>query len=104
MNSTIETSTYTAVAGDNIFADVSGGVFTITLPITGAIGDTIYINDIAGKFDITNITINRNGHNINAVANNLTCDLKNATYKFVYSNVTYGWIYTIARLGLVYDE
>ena len=99
----IKTSSYTAAYGDGIFADTSTGAFTISLPLTGTLGDTIYIHDVAGTFDVYNLTVDRNGNNINGVAENLICTLKNASYKFMYGNVTYGWVCTMDRIELTYD-
>jgi len=99
----IKTSAYNAVKDDGIFADTNGAAFIITLPAAGTIGDTIFINDVSGSFDTNNLTVDRNSHDINNVASDLVCSIKNATYKFVYSNATYGWIYTISRVDLTYE-
>jgi len=98
----IKTSNYTASDGDNLFADTSSSAFTVTLPSSPSIGDTVKINDLAGSFDTNNLTVGRNSSNINGTAANLTCDLENATYTFIYSNATYGWKYWIERVDLVY--
>jgi hypothetical protein len=44
-----KTTTYTAFAGDKIFADTQGGAFTITLPATASVGDEIRFVDLANK-------------------------------------------------------
>jgi len=98
----IKTANYTASNGDHLFSDTNSSAFTITLPSSPSIGDTVVINDLAGTFDSNNLTIGRNGQNINGTASDLICDIENATYTFVFSNSTYGWKYWIERVTLTY--
>ena len=37
------TNTYTAVNGDRLYADTGGGAFTISLPASPSVGDTVKI-------------------------------------------------------------
>jgi hypothetical protein len=90
----IKTATYTAVNNDRLMVDTSGGAFTITLPASPAIGDTIRFMDVAGTFNTNNLTIARNGSVIMSDAQNMTVNTKNASFSLVFSNATYGW-----RLG-----
>lgn len=69
---TVKTTTYTAVAGDRIAADVTGGAFTITLPVTPADGDVVEIVPAQGTFAANNLTIGRNSENIDGGAANAT--------------------------------
>ena len=57
---TAYTANFTAVAGDRILADTSGGAFTVTLPASPAVGDEIHILDSAASFDNNNLTVGRN--------------------------------------------
>ena len=56
----IKTSNYTASDGDNLFADTSGGAFTITLPASPSIGNQVKIIDAEGTFGTNNLTVGRN--------------------------------------------
>jgi hypothetical protein len=51
-----KTTNYTAVNGDQIIADTSGGAFTITLPLSPSLGDVVIITD-GGNFAVTNLTV-----------------------------------------------
>ncbi len=87
----IKTTTYTAVAGDRILADTSGGGFTITLPASAALGAEIAIADAEGTFDTGNLTVARNGLNLMALAENMTVTRKYASLTLTYKDATYGW-------------
>jgi len=64
------TSAYTAVSGDQILANTTGGAITITLPTSPSTGDEVSITDARGTFATNNLTINRNGQPIESVAAN----------------------------------
>jgi hypothetical protein len=86
-----KTANYTAVAGDNLFADSSGGAFTITLPASAVIGDTIRIVDPEDTHATNNIIVARNGLNIMGSATDLTMKVNGATITLVYYNSAEGW-------------
>lgn len=87
----IKTGNHTAIVGDAILADTSGGAFTITLPPTPVFNDTIPIADYAGTFAANKLTIARNGSNINGLAENMDTDVAWLSFKLVYSGPTMGW-------------
>jgi len=88
-----KTTTYTAVSGDRIMADSSGGAFTITLPATPSLGDFVQILDKAGTFNTNNVTVGRNGSNIVGAAANLVLNVQYAVVLLIYSgNATVGWL------------
>ena len=86
-----KTAAYTAVAGDKLIVDTSTAV-TVTLPATAALGDEIRIIDGTGSASTYNITVARNGHNIEGSASDLTVDVDRAAFGLVYYNATQGWI------------
>lgn len=91
-NWTIRTANYTAVKGDMIWANTTGGAFTITLPATPAANDRVRVGDVASKWDTLSPIIARNGANIMGLAEDLTLNIKNAVVDLVYSgNATFGW-------------
>jgi hypothetical protein len=57
------------------------------------LGDTIAIKDYAGTFATNNLTIARNGHNIQGVANDSLISTNRASLVLVYVDSTKGWIY-----------
>jgi hypothetical protein len=87
----VKTTTYSAVTGDHILADTSSAGFTITLPGSPAAGDNVSFGDYSGTWDTANLTIARNGNNIESAAANLTCDVEWAIFDLVYFDATVGW-------------
>ena len=88
----VKTTTYTAVAGQGIFANTSGGAWTLTLPSSPTIGDEVSVIDYAGTFDTNNLTIGRNGKNIQGSAADLTVATERAGFTLVFSDDTQGWL------------
>ena len=93
----------TGVAGRGYFINTTSAAHTFTLPISATRGDTIAIVDYAETFATNNLTIARNGHNIQGVANNSFISTNRASVTLVYVDVTKGWVYqdesNVAVLG-----
>ena len=81
-----------AVAGNGYFVNTTSAAFTITLPTSASIGDFISFIDYAGTFDTNNLTIGRNGHNIQGDASDLTVATERAGFTLVYVDSTQGWL------------
>lgn len=81
----LKTTTYTAVRGDLLFADTTGGAFTITLPVTPVLGYKVTVHDVAGNFATANLTIGRAGETIMDTASDLVLSTNNETVELVYS-------------------
>ena len=88
---TAKTANYTAVAGDRVLADTSGGAWTLTLPASPAVGDEIHILDAAASFDNNNLTVARNSLKIQALTADLTLTTESTGIGLVYMSSTYGW-------------
>lgn len=89
---TVKTTTYTAVAGEALLADTSTASFTITLPITPANNDSVYISDARGTFDAKPLTIARNGSSIQRLAEDMVVDTKGASFALVYNSTIASWL------------
>jgi len=87
-------TTTTAVAGEGYFIDTTSAAHTLTLPTSATLGDTVSIIDVAGTFDSNNLTVARNGHEIQGIAENLTVATERAAFSLVYSGVSEGWLLT----------
>lgn len=88
----IKTVAYTAVAGDKIQADtLTTGAFTITLPASAAIGDSIQIEDANGNWAGANLIIAFNGLKINGVSSNYVASVTGNKLSCVYISSGYGW-------------
>ena len=88
----VKTSSFTAVAGEGYFINTTGGVITATLPSSATIGNEVSIIDYAGTADTNNITIGRNGHNIQGAASDMTVSTERAAFTLVYVDSTQGWL------------
>ncbi len=88
---------YTAVNGDQVLIDTSGGgigtAVTITLPASPAVGNEVHFIDSGNNLASNNLTIARNGSNILGSASNLTVSTNGSAFTLVYVNATRGWIY-----------
>jgi len=88
---------YTAVNGDQVLVDTSGGgigaAVTITLPASPAIGNEVHFIDSGNNLASNNLTIARNGSNILGSASDLVVSTNSSAFTLVYVNATRGWIY-----------
>ena len=87
------TSAYTAISGDQILANTTGGAITITLPTSPSTGDEVSITDARGTFATNNLTINRNGQPIESVAANDILMTNGQFVDLVYVDATRGWAF-----------
>jgi len=90
----VKTSSFTAVAGEGYFCNTTSSAFTVTLPSSPSAGDSVAIKDYAGTFASNNLTIARNGENIQGVANDSLISTNRASVTLVYIDSTKGWLYT----------
>ena len=88
----VKTANFTAVSGEGYFVNTTGGVITATLPASATIGNEVSIIDYAGTADTNNITIGRNGHNIQGAASDMTVSTERAAFTLVYVDSTQGWL------------
>ena len=88
----VKTTTYTAAAGEGIFANTTGGAWTLTLPSSPSAGDFVSVIDYAGTFDTNNLTIARNGKKIQGSAADLTVGTERAGLTLVFVDDTQGWL------------
>ena len=88
----VKTGNYTAVAGQGVFCNTTGGSFTLTLPSSPTIGDEVSFIDYAGTFDTYPLTIGRNSEKINGATADLTVSVERAANTLVYTDGTQGWL------------
>ena len=87
----VQTTGFTAVAGRGYPCNTTSSAFTVTLPASPSVGDTIILLDYAGTFDTNNLTIDRNGNKIMGLTEDLIVSTEDASIGLVYSGATYGW-------------
>ena len=83
-----------AVSGVGYFTDTSGGAFNVTLPSSPSAGNVVAVADYANTWDTNNLTIARNGSNIEGAASDFVCNQEGASITFVYVDATKGWVVT----------
>ena len=86
------TTNTTATASQGFFVDTSGGAVTLTLPATPTQGDEVAFVDYAGTAATNNITIGRNGENIQGSGSDLIINTNRAANTLVYADATQGWL------------
>ena len=93
---TVKTSNFTATAGEGYFCNTTSGAFTVTLPSSPSAGDLVGIKDYANTADTNNITIGRNGSNIEGVANDFVISVEGGSITLIFVDATKGWLSTAA--------
>ena len=88
----VKTTGFTAVSGEGYFCNTAGGAFQLLLPASPTIGDEVSFVDYSGTFDTLNLTIGRNGSNIQGSASDLTVSVERAANTLVYTDGTQGWL------------
>jgi hypothetical protein len=71
----------------------NGQPATVQLPTIASEGMHVSILDADGTANTHNITVDRNGHNINGTASNLVLTLSRASITLVYLDETNGWVF-----------
>jgi len=90
-------TTYTTVNGDQVLVDTSGGgigtAITINLPASPSIGNEVTFIDSGNNLASNNLTVGRNGSNINGSGSDLVVSTNASAFTLVYVNATRGWVY-----------
>jgi len=93
-NTTVKTSTFTAVAGEGYFVNTTGGVVTVNLP-AGVAGAVVAIKDYAGTFSTNNCTIDANGSDkIGGFTNDVILSTDGIAITLIFIDSTQGWLVT----------
>jgi len=91
-DTTVKTSGFTAVSGNGYFCNTTSAAFTVTLPASPSAGDVVAIADYANTFDTNNVTIGRNGSNIQGSAEDFIADIEGLSITLIYVDGTQGWL------------
>jgi|TARA_R100000231_G_scaffold139593_2_gene121482 phage baseplate assembly protein gpV len=87
------TSSYTAVDGDQIICDTTGGVLTITLPTGPSVGSEVSFIDGGQQYSVNALTVDPGVENISGSAGSINVSTDNQNFTLVYVNATVGWAY-----------
>ncbi len=90
-------ATYTTVNGDQVLVDTSGSgisaAVTINLPASPAVGNEVTFIDSGNNLASNNLTVGRNGSNINGSGSDLVVSTNASAFTLVYVNAARGWVY-----------
>ena len=101
--STIQTSSFTAVAEKGYFVNTASGAVTITLPSSPALGDTVAISDYGGSSATNNIIV-ASSNNIQGSSDNKILNKNNNSVELVYSDSTKGWVTASDSNNVLVDD
>ena len=90
----IKTTTFTGENGKGYFVDTTSGAVTANLPASPTAGDIMAVSDYAKNANTANITIGRNGSNIQGAASDLVIQRNGVALTLVFVDSTKGWIVT----------
>jgi len=90
-DTTAKTASFTAVSGTGYFVNTTSGAITLTLPASPSAGDIVAFKDYAGTFATNNLTIARNGSNLDGSASDKAIDTNHTSMSLVYVDATQGW-------------
>ena len=78
--------------GEKLLVDTSGGTVTVILPFSPAEGWRCKVRDKKQSFATNNLTISRNGLNIDGAAADMVVARNAAEIDLTYSDSTEGWV------------
>jgi hypothetical protein len=90
-DTTAKTASFTAVSGNGYFVNTTSGAITVTLPASPSAGDIVAVSDYAQTSGTNNITLARNGSNIEGDSSDLVLRNNGISMTFVYADATKGW-------------
>ena len=97
-NTTVKTSTFTAVAGEGYFVNTTGGAVSVNLP-AGTAGAVVGFKDYANTFDTNAVTLVQNGSDkIGGSAVNAILTTEGIAVTLVFIDSTQGWLVTDSGL------
>ena len=88
----VQTTGFTAVAGNGYPCNTTGGTFTCTLPASASVGDTIELVDYAGTFDTNQLTLDPQSLNMKGSTTDLRLSQEREGVRLVYADATQGWV------------
>jgi len=88
----VQTTNFTASAGNAYPVNTTSGAITVTLPASPTAGQLVTIVDYAGTSLTNKITVSPNGNKIQGSVSNVVIAINRQAYNFVYIDATQGWL------------
>jgi len=88
----VQTTGFTAVAGEGYFCNTTSSAFTVTLPASPTAGQQIAVVDYAGTFATNAITLGANSNKIEGGTNNKILTTNREAVTITYVDSTQGWV------------
>jgi hypothetical protein len=88
----VQTSNFTASAGNGYYVNTTSAAITVTLPASPTAGQSIALVDFAGTFATNNLIINPNGNKFLGATANKKLTTNREAIAIVYVDATQGWL------------
>jgi hypothetical protein len=89
---TVQTASFTAVAGNAYPVNTTSAAITVTLPANPSAGNIVQLTDYAGTWATNNVAIAPNGSKINGASSIFPAITSRESLAFVYIDATQGWL------------
>ncbi|OMI16695.1 hypothetical protein BUQ74_13970 [Leptospira weilii serovar Heyan] len=96
-NSSVKTADYTAIKYERVLCNVSGGGFSISLPLNPNDNEVVGILDISNFAGTNPITILRNGQKIEDLQEDWQLDLDGGSWELCYSIEKTSWYFLSSK-------
>jgi len=90
-DTSIKTTSFTAVSGEGYFVNTTSGAVTMTLPASPSVGDIVSVKDYAQTFNTNNLTVGRNSEPIEGQTFDLDLTTEGVAITLIYGDATKGW-------------
>jgi len=89
---TVQTASFTAVAGNAYPVNTTSGAITVTLPASPSAGNIVQLTDYAGTWATNVVAVAPNGSKINGLTAVFPAATARESLAFVYIDATQGWL------------
>jgi len=86
----VQTAAFTAIGGNGYPCNTTSSAFTVTLPASASVGDTIELVDYAGTWDTNILTLDPQSLNLKGATTDLSLAYERQGVRIVYVDATQG--------------